>query len=152
MKARGGRGDRGDRGGPRRAAEGVGKAGPEVARGPREFSSARSVGARGGKPGPRQCEAEKKAEGGRGGGGTRLRRGPKAGTPDPGRRPRGARGTRENRRERPDKAQEAAAQPRSRSLIQATFPFPLRQPHAVLAPSRRGSSAHPPPRISAPQA
>lgn len=39
---------------PRRAAEGMGKAGPEVARGPREFSSARSVGGRGRKPGPRQ--------------------------------------------------------------------------------------------------
>lgn len=87
---------------------------------------------------------------GRGGGGTRLRRGPKAGsrTRPAGRRPRGALGPRENRRARPERAQEAAAQARLGSLIQATFPFPLRQPHAVLAPSRCASSAHPPDRGS----
>lgn len=57
---------------------------------------------------------------------------------------RGA-GPRENHRERPENAQAAAAQPQLGSLIQATFPFPLL--HAVLAPSRRSSSAHPASRI-----
>lgn len=73
--------------------------------------------------------AGRKAEVGRDGGGTRLRRGPEAGTPGPARAlghgPREAPGPRENRRKRPEKAQEAAAQPRPGSLIQATFPFPL---------------------------
>lgn len=115
-------------------------------------SHVRSGRGRWGKPGPRRCGACRKAEVGQGGGGTRLRRGPEAGTPDLARRPRGALGPRENRRARPKGAQEAAAQPRLASLIQATFPFPLPQPHAVLAPNRRSSSTRPPPRISARQA